>query len=101
MDSSSVLVLGSYADKEFIKKLFNIGLSPLVRESIQASIYKLRHQQFAGILVDRNSTRAHVLEFVLNVRDIDRDIPIVISGPEDDRVLDKALVMLNNTIVLE
>lgn len=101
MRSSSVLVLGKKDNPELIENLLKIGLSPLVRETIQNSIYELRHEQFAGILVDNNSTNADVLEFVLNVRDIDGEIPIAVLGPANDPLLDNTLSMQDNVTVLD
>lgn len=101
MRSQSVLVLGTYANKGLIDILLGIGLAPLVRENIQGVLDKLRHEKFGAILVDQRYANPDVLELVLNVRDIDERVPVVVLGKLSDEAVRKTLASQKQTIVVE
>ena len=101
MRSQSVLVLGTYANKGLIDILLGIGLAPLVRENIQGVLDKLRHEQFGAIVVDQRYANPDVLELVLNVRDVDERIPVVVLGKLSDEAVRKTLASQKQTIVVE
>lgn len=92
MKSTAVLVLGRYGNTDLIETLFNMGFAPLVRETLPEALDKLRHDRFAMIVVDRRHVDVDVLEFVLNVRDIDATIPVAVvgqsaTGGQEDKIL--------------
>jgi len=91
MQSTAVLVLGSGDNKGLIELLFNMGLAPLVRGSIEGALERIRHERFAMVVVDRSGAEVDVLEFILNVRDINVELPIVVVGRSDDRLDDQIL----------
>ncbi len=99
MDSQAVLVLGNHANTELAEILSRFGFVPQVWGSMRHSLDKLRHQQFGAVLVDRKFTRADVLEFVLNVRDIDKKVPVLVigSGPEE---IDREIARQRRTAIL-
>jgi len=101
MRSQSVLVLGTYTNKGLIDILLGIGLAPLVRENIQGVLDKLRHEQFGAIVVDQRYANPDVLELILNVRDIDEQIPVVVLGKLSDETVRKTLASQKQTIVVE
>ena len=80
MDSDSLLVLGSNRNKALSEKLFELGFTAIVRESMQKALEKLRTGMFCGIVVDAAHSDCDALEFVLNVRDLNGDIPVIIIG---------------------
>lgn len=90
MRSDSILILGSNENKELTEPLFELGLTAIVRESMQQALEKLRSGIFGAIIVDRQHAECDVLELVLNVRDLDEDIPIFVlgrfPGTEDDKL---------------
>lgn len=100
MDSQAVLVLGNHANKDLVDVLSSIGFTPQVWGSMQHSLDKLRHEKFAAILVDLKFTHADVLEFILNVRDIDKKVPVVVIGPVEDERIDRKIVKQAHTRVL-
>jgi hypothetical protein len=53
-----------------------------------------------AVIVDRKFTSADVLEFILNVRDINQEIPVVVIGPGSDERIDKKISSLGLTIIL-
>jgi DNA-binding response OmpR family regulator len=84
MNSQAVLVLGNHANRKLIDVLSDSGFIAEVWGSVQHSLERLKRQKFGAVLVDRKFTHADVLEFVLNVRDMDADVPVLVigSGPE-------------------
>lgn len=100
MNSQAVLVLGNHANRDLVEVLSNIGFAPQVWGSMQHSLDKLQHEKFAAILVDRKFTHADVLEFILNVRDIDKNISVVVIGPAKDERIDRTILKQERTIVL-
>ena len=91
MKSQAVLVLGTYANKDLVDILLSIGLAPLVRENIQGVLDKVRHEQFGAIVVDQRHANIDVLELILNVRDVDGRIPVVVLGKLRDEAIRKTL----------
>jgi len=86
-----VLVLGSEENGALREGLFESGLTAIVRQTMQSALERLRGRGLAGIIVDSRNVACDVLEFVLNVRDFDPDIPVFVlddgSGSRDEQVL--------------
>jgi DNA-binding NarL/FixJ family response regulator len=101
MKSQSVLVLGTYANKGLVDIILGIGLVPLVKGNIQDVLDKLRHEQFGAIVVDQRYANPDVLEFILNVRDIDKQIPVVVLGKLSDEAVRKTLAGQRQTMIVE
>jgi len=80
MKATALLVLGSVTDRTLVDALFDLGFSPLVRDSMSSALSKLRSERFAAVLVDGDAIDVDVLEFVLNVRDINEHVPVVVVG---------------------
>jgi len=100
MNSQAVLVLGNHANRNLVEVLSGLGFAPQVWGSMKHSLDKLRHEKFAAILVDRKFTHADVLEFILNVRDIDKNISVVVIGPAKDERIDRTILKQDHTIIL-
>lgn len=100
MNSQAVLVLGNHARRDLVEVLSGLGFASQVRGSMQHSLDKLRHEKFAAVLVDLEFTRADVLEFILNVRDIDKEVPVVVIGTVKDERIDRMIVKQAHTRVL-
>lgn len=100
MNSQAVLVLGNHAHSHLVEVLSGLGFDSQVWGSMQHSLDKLRHNKFAAILVDLEFTRADVLEFILNVRDLDREVPVVVIGKVKDGRIDNMIARQANTKVL-
>ncbi len=100
MNSQTVLVLGNHANRELVKTLSHVGFVPQVWGSMRHSLDKLLHQRFAAVIVDQKFTNADVLEFILNVRDINQQIPVVVIGSGGDERIDGKISRLSRTIIL-
>jgi len=101
MNSQDVLVLGNNANRELTEVLSRFGFIPQVWQSMQHSLEKLKHQKVCAVLVDRKFTHADVLEFILNVRDIDAHVPVLVIGCGSDENIDKKIIRQAHTIVLD
>lgn len=97
---NTVLVLGTDAEEQLMETLFECGLVPIVRTEMMEALSKLRHESFAAILVDRDHIDADALEFTLNVRDMNDDIPIIVVGESDAASEDTALEQQNNILII-
>jgi FixJ family two-component response regulator len=100
MNAQAVLVLGNHASRDLPEVIRSIGFVPQLWGSVQHSLDKLRHGRFAAVCVDRKRTRADVLEFILNVRDIDAAVPVVVIGSDADERIDRKIMRQDRTVVL-
>ena len=101
MKSTAVLILSTERSGGLVEILLDIGLEPLVRKDIQETLYKLRRERLGAIFVDRNRVDVDPLEFVLNVRDVDPEITIVIVGESSSTSEDLALKRQPGVFLLE
>jgi DNA-binding NtrC family response regulator len=86
-----VLVLGHDRGKAFSRTLADTSFSPKFLNSMEALLHALSHTRAKAILVDREQNKADELEFVLNVRDMDGGIPILLIGSTRNEGTDKIL----------
>jgi FixJ family two-component response regulator len=100
MNSKDILVLGSHAQSDLMQSLSRVGFVPQVWGSMRHTLDKLLHQRFAAVIVDRKFTHADVLEFILNVRDINQEIPVIVIGSGNDERIDRKISKLGRTIIL-
>jgi DNA-binding NtrC family response regulator len=98
--SQALLILASHRSQEYVEALSKIGFVPEVRGSVRHSLDKVRRQRFSGVIVDRKFTHADVLEFILNVRDINRTIPVVVIGSGKDKRIEGKINKQDHTRVL-
>jgi DNA-binding NtrC family response regulator len=91
MNSSTILVLGHHARQDLAEMLCETGIDVEVRGSVQAALERLRRGRLAAVLVDRRFTRADVLEFILNVRDVEPAVPVIVIGGAADEAADRQI----------
>jgi DNA-binding NtrC family response regulator len=95
-----ILVLGYKRGKLFAQTLTKTGLSPTFLNSMEGLLHALSHSQARAILVDREQGKADELELVLNVRDMDEEIPIVLVGAVPEQMTDKILERQHATFLI-
>jgi FixJ family two-component response regulator len=100
MKSQAVLVLGNHAKGDLVQTLLTAGFVPQMWGSALHSLKKLRRRRFAAVIVDRKFTNADVLEFILNVRDINPQIPVVVIGRGKDEQIDAKIKRQGRTLIL-
>lgn len=96
----AVLVLGSERSGMVIEALFRAGYTPLLRNGVERLLERLQRGRFAAVLVDRGAVQVDVLELMLNVRDINADIPVVVVGEGSENVSDEAFLSLPGTTMI-
>ena len=75
---SSVLLLTNDEQSDLAETLLKLGYIPLIRQNMITALRDIQREFVAIIILDLKSTKIDVLEFVINVRDIDQYIPVVI-----------------------
>ncbi len=73
----------------------------MIHETITDALDTVRHQTLQGILVDTEYLRVDVLEFVLNVRDMERELPIAVVSSDGIAPYKDILHKLENTYLIE
>jgi DNA-binding NtrC family response regulator len=96
MDESNVLILGDQQRHQIENSLKLMNYTPIVRASVDHCLDLLRNYFYFAVLIDRAFSPADVLEFVLNVRDIDCDVLIIIIGRSEDEPLDPKIQQQGN-----
>lgn len=76
--SSSVLVFTNYEQSDLTENLLNMGYAPLIRKKMMTTLKEVQHKCIAVIFLDLKYVEIDTLEFILNVRDIDQYLPVVI-----------------------
>jgi len=65
-----------------------------------SALRAVREGNVTAILVAGEQPRVDALEFVLNVRDIDADVPIVVAVGTGDAVVDEAMVTVGGVVTV-
>ena len=100
MSRDSILILASNEGSRLHKILIGMGVVPLMCTSIQGIVNKVRHEQVLAVVFDRDETDVDVLELILNIRDVDGDLPVVIvARPSDLRNCQTVLSMAGVHII--
>lgn len=97
MRRAPVLVLGSYKEHRLNNALAHAGFTPVVRRNMDAALHKIRHENFAGIVVEGEWVDVDALEFVLNVRDYDDTTRIIVVGDSEDNDTNRTLDDMGRT----
>ena len=90
MPSENILLLGSESRQVLMEELRHAGFDPTVCNRHPDAIQAFGTEDVVGIMVDAKTTDVDVLEFVLDVRDIDLHVPVavLVSGlPKKDRAI--------------
>jgi DNA-binding NtrC family response regulator len=96
-----MLVLGHHGRRDLLEALCRIGIEPEVRGSVPGALERLRRGRLMAVLVDRQFARADALEFVLNVRDIEAELPVIVAGAADDESVDRRLRQQTYTVIID
>ena len=91
MKATAVLVLSGDDESGLVDAILQLGLSVLIRKTMDQALRAVRHESLAAIVLDCRQSDVDPLEFVLNVRDMDEKTPIVVMGEsylsDDDEAL--------------
>lgn len=98
--SKTILVLGINHKSDLEETLFNLGFIPIFRKDILPALEKLRHDRFKLVIMDLRSLDVDVLEFILNVRDINSRIPVLVLGDSKSCLNHQDVLDQLNTFIL-
>jgi len=101
MDSQKVLILGHHARRELSLALERLGFTPEVRGSMMNCLKMLKSMHAAAVVMDCDFTHADELEFLLNVRDIDGAVTVVMVGRHQTEVIEQAVLSHRNTFWID
>ncbi len=73
-----ILIFSQSKAEDLIERTFSLGYTPIVRETIEPALITIRHEDVAGVLVDLNGNESDELEFILNVREVDEYLPVIV-----------------------
>jgi ActR/RegA family two-component response regulator len=95
MQNPKILILGSGDQPRLRRALAESDFVPCTRASIRSALDMVRHERPAAVVVNGRRASEDPLEFVLNVRDVDEHVPVLVFGlrgwtDHDKRVLCKA-----------
>ncbi len=79
-NQSVVLILGNHKQQELKEMIFDLGFIPLERGDMLQALDMLHHDKFSAIFIDYDHVDVDALEFILNVRDMKLNLPVVIIG---------------------
>jgi DNA-binding NtrC family response regulator len=101
MDTNRVLVLGNHASKKLPNILSSLGFAPQVWGSMRHSLDKLRRHKFAAVVMDLKFNQTDPLEFILNIRDIDDKVPVIVFGSAKDKKIEREILKQDFTEVFD
>lgn len=81
--------------------LNRIGMRQIHINNTIEALRELRRTRFNAIIIDRDQAAFDTLEFVLNVRDLEPSIPIVILADSLDQASANALESQPQTLLLQ
>ena len=76
----ALIVYGSDEHSELVKAITRSGFLPVIRVNVFNILQLIRQRDFSAIVIDSDNLKEDALELVLNVRDIDDNIPIIWIG---------------------
>jgi two-component SAPR family response regulator len=88
----AVLLINDIPGPELPVILREMGFSLSRNETMQEALHAVNRKDFAAIFLHLQNHRIDALEFVLNVRDIDRQVPIFVVYAEDEEGLGEHLL---------
>ena len=101
MGSDTVLLLESKRNDELRKLFVGLGVEPMVCTSIQDVLSKLRHEQFMAVIFDSDQLYVDALELVLNIRDVNNNIPVIVIGQSKDMGDCHTLLSIGRTYIID
>ena len=76
----NILVITNNENSETVKLISRLKLVPIIRRSILTAIEFLRHYEISAIVIDKTNQNVDAIEFILNAKDVARDVPIFVPA---------------------
>lgn len=90
-DGNKILILEKDQKNDLVRRLYDCGFTPVLREGIQQALKKFREGDFRAVIIRRDSDFIDPLQFILSLRDIDQHTPVIIIGETDNEYREKML----------
>ena len=84
MENNAVLVIGNEIVGDLLQFLAQRGLKLIQGRKMQGILKQVEQKNIVAIVLQEDTTDFDVLELVLNVRDVDDQVPIVILSSEGE-----------------
>ena len=81
--TDAILVLSGAASRHLLNALSEIGLATVVRRPSVGAFAQLRRRSFHAVIIDDTDPDRDALEMVLNIRDYDESVPVVVLGADE------------------
>ena len=91
MHSRCVLLIGDKRDSRLVDAFFEVGLTAVVKRPSVGTFAEVRQRAYEALVIDDANPDRDVLEAVLNLRDYDERVPIVVLGANGHRMGDELL----------
>jgi PleD family two-component response regulator len=78
--SKYILIISNTRHDPLKEKIFERGYIPILKADWQAALASLHHNTFHTIIIDRKKSKYDTLELILNVRDFDSEVRILVFG---------------------
>jgi len=76
----ALIVYGADEHSELVEIITRAGYLPVIRSNVLNILRLIRHSDFIAIIIDSDNLKEDALELILNVRDINVEIPIIWAG---------------------
>jgi two-component SAPR family response regulator len=88
----NILIISDDENSEIIKTLNRRKMVTVIRRTILTAMDFLRYNDVSAIIIDKKHRDVDILEFSLNIRDINKLTPIfIINEPFDEQMLKPGL----------
>ncbi len=93
-----VLCTGLDKNHALYRKISHSGYEIIKADTIEAAVDALRHEEIEWVLIMRNEIPIDIIELILNLRDVDPQVPVRVVGQARE---DRALGSLNNVQIAQ
>ena len=91
MRSHAILIIGGRLDRQLLDAFFEVGLTAVVKKEWAGASARARQAGYEAVVIDGTDPDTGVLEIMLNVRDFDELVPILVLGAKEPPVRDELL----------
>lgn len=77
---NNFLIITDDENSKIVQSLIKQKIFPVIRRSIPSALQLLKHLKIRGIIVEDEHKNIDTIEFILNVRDITKETPILVSN---------------------
>jgi len=93
--TDAILFLSGNAGRQLLDALSDAGLAVVARQASVGTFAQLRRRSFRAVILDDADPDRDALETVLNIRDYNESVPVVVLGAEEPTMRAELLDKLN------